>query len=128
LKIEYPVTFRNLLKAGISEDYSMGYASETGFRAGICIPFYFYDLERETTTGLLLIPFQVMDVTLQQYLELKPDEAWEEIQNLMNEVKNVNGTFVSVWHNESVNDRGHWKGWREVFEQMNQLGFRWTNE
>jgi hypothetical protein len=128
LKIEYPVTFRNFLKAGISEDYSLGYASETGFRAGISTPFYFYDLERETTTGLLLIPFQVMDVTLQQYLEHKPDEAWEEIQNLMNEVKNVKGTFVSVWHNESVNDRGIWKGWREVFEKMNQLGFRWANE
>jgi hypothetical protein len=69
-----------------------------------------------------------MDVTLQQYLEHKPDEAWEEIQNLMNEVKNVKGTFVSVWHNESVNDRGIWKGWREVFEKMNQLGFRWANE
>lgn len=128
LKIEFPTTFRNLIKAGIFEDYSLGYASATGFRAGICTPFYFFDLERDKPTDLLQIPFQVMDVTLQQYLELEPDQAWEEIENLMNEVKNVKGTFVSVWHNESVNDRGHWKGYREVFEKMNQLGFRWTGE
>ncbi len=128
LKIEFPTTFRNLMKAGIFKDYSLGYASATGFRAGICTPFYFYDLEREKTTELLQTPFQVMDVTLLHYLDLEPDQAWDEILTLMDEVKNVNGTFVSVWHNESVNDRGHWKGYREVFEKMNQLGFRWANE
>jgi len=128
LKFEFPRTFRNLIKTGIFEDYSLGYASETGFRAGICTPFYFFDLDRETTTDLLQIPFQVMDVTLQQYLKFKPEQALKEIQNLMHEVKKVKGTFVSVWHNESVNDHGIWKGWREVFEQMNRLGFKWENE
>lgn len=128
LKIEFPTTFRNLIKAGVFEDYSLGYASATGFRAGICTPFYFFDLERDKPSDLLQIPFQVMDVTLQQYLELEPDRAWEEIKSLMNEVKKVKGTFVSVWHNESVNERGNWKGYREVFEKMNQLGFRWTEE
>lgn len=128
LKIEFPTTFRNLLKVGIFEDYSLGYASSIGFRAGICTPFYFYDIERETTTDLLQIPFQVMDVTLQQYLRYKPDRAWDEIRSLMREVKETGGTFVSVWHNESVNDHGQWKGYREVFEKMNELGFRWTNE
>lgn len=128
LRIEFPATFRNLIKAGISKDYSLGYASEPGFRAGICTPFYFYDIERDKPTQLLMIPFQVMDVTLLHYLHLQADQAWEEIQDLMNEVKNVKGTFVSVWHNESVNDHGHWKGYLEVFENMNQLGFRWANE
>jgi hypothetical protein len=69
-----------------------------------------------------------MDVTLQQYLELTPDQAWEEIKSLMTEVRNVGGTFVSVWHNESVNEHGHWKGYRDVFVKMNELGFRWARE
>lgn len=126
LKIEFPTTFRNLVKAGIFEDYSLGYASAIGFRAGICTPFYFYDIEREAITDLLQIPFQVMDVTLQQYLRYKPDRAWDEVRSLMKEVKETGGTFVSVWHNESVNDLGQWKGYREVFEKMNDLGFRWA--
>ena len=54
--------------------------------------------------------------------------AFAEIENIMREVKEVGGTFVSIWHNETVNDLGEWKGYREVFEKMNQLGFKWANE
>lgn len=106
----------------------MGYASQSGFRAGICTPYYFYDLKKETATNLKIIPFQVMDVTLRDYLGLKPGEAIRKIEQLMEEVKNVGGIFVSIWHNETVNDSGHWEGYREVFEKMNQKGFEWANE
>ena len=106
----------------------MGFADQTGFRAGICTPFYFYDLENEIKTNLLIVPFQVMDGTLLHYVKLSPGQAFKEIQTLMNEVKNVGGKFVSIWHNETANDLGEWKGYREVFEEMNQLGFKWANE
>ena len=128
LRLSMPKSYRRLIKSGIQEDYTMGYSCTTGFRAGICTPYYFYDLERETTTNLLITPFQIMDGTFTHYLHLSPEKAWEEIQKIMHEVKNVGGTFVSVWHNETVNDKGIWKGYREVFEQMNKLGFSWANE
>ena len=128
LRLSMPKSYRRLIKSGIHEDYTMGYSCTTGFRAGICTPYYFYDLERETTTNLLITPFQIMDGTFTHYLHLSPEKAWEEIQKIMHEVKNVGGTFVSVWHNETVNDKGIWKGYREVFEQMNKLGFSWANE
>lgn len=127
LNLKFPKTCQNLIKAGISEDYTLGYPDQIGFRAGICIPFPFYDLQNETATNLLIVPFQVMDGTLRHYLNLSPDEAFEQIENIMNEVKKVGGTFVSIWHNETVNDRDEWKGFREVFEKMNRLGFKWTN-
>lgn len=128
LNLKIPKTYQNLIKAGITEDYTMGYSEQTGFRAGICTPYYFYDLEKESTTNLQIIPFQIMDGTLQQYLGLSPDDAWIEIEKLMQEVKSVGGTFVSIWHNETVNDLGSWKGFSEVFEKMNRLGFKWANE
>lgn len=128
LNLKFPETYQNLVKAGITEDYTMGFADETGFRAGICTPFYFYDLQNEVITNLLVIPFQVMDGTLLHYLALSPEKAFEEIKLIMNEVKQVGGTFVSIWHNETVNDLGEWKGFREIFENMNQLGFKWANE
>lgn len=128
LRLKFPRTYRRLLKAGIEEDFTMGYSAQPGFRAGICTPYLHYDLKREAATNLLITPFQVMDGTLRHYLGLGPDEAFKKIEEIMAEVKNVGGTFVSVWHNETVNDKGLWKGYREVFEKMNKLGFQWANE
>jgi hypothetical protein len=128
IKLKFPRTYRKLLKAGILEDYSMGYPSHTGFRAGICTPFYFYDLKNETATSLMIIPFQVMDVTLHDYMGLTANEAMNETENLMLEVKRVGGTFCSIWHNETLNENNDWKDYREVFMKMNKLGFEWANE
>ncbi len=128
LMLRFPKTYSRLRKAGIQEDYTMGYSTEPGFRAGICTPYYFYDLKNETITDLKIIPFQIMDGTLNNYLQLSPEKAYEEIEKIMIEVKKVGGTFVSIWHNETVNNLGRWKGFREVFEKMNQLGFDWANE
>ncbi|MEN8118465.1 MAG: polysaccharide deacetylase family protein [Bacteroidota bacterium] len=127
LRLSFPKTYNRLIKAGIEQDYTMGYSAQTGFRAGICTPYYFYDLKHETTTNLLIVPFQVMDGTLRLYMQLTPEQALEDIKNLMQEVKNVGGTFVSIWHNETVNDTGQWQGYREVFEKMNNLGFEWAD-
>ncbi|MBN1986205.1 MAG: polysaccharide deacetylase family protein [Prolixibacteraceae bacterium] len=128
LRLKMPVTYKRLLKNGISEDYTMGYSSHSGFRAGICTPYYFYDLKKERETKLRIMPFQVMDVTLRNYMQLSPEEAKKEIMDLMQEVKNVGGTFISIWHNETLNDLESWKGYREVFEEMNKTGFTWANE
>ena len=128
LRLTLPHSYRRLITCGIQEDYTMGYSCLPGFRAGICTPYYFYDLEQESTTNLRIVPFQIMDGTFTHYLHLSPDKAWQEIQKIMLEVKNIGGTFVSIWHNETVTDKGIWKGYREVFETMNKTGFQWANE
>ncbi len=128
LMLKFPKTYSRLRKAGITEDYTMGYSSQPGFRAGICTPYYFYDLKNEAITNLKIVPFQIMDGTLRNYMQLTPEKAFEEIEKIMLEVKKVGGTFVSVWHNETVNNIGRWEGYREVFEKMNKLGFEWASE
>lgn len=128
LRLKFPRNYRRLLKAGIKEDYTMGYSSHTGFRAGICTPYFFYDLKKETVTSLKINPFQVMDVTLRNYMGLTPEEAFREIENLIHEVKRVGGTFSAVWHNETLNEQNGWEGYREVFEQMIKTGFNQANE
>ena len=55
-------------------------------------------------------------------------EQGKSIEQLMLEVKKVNGTFISLWHNESLKDSGQWLGWRKVFEQILQTGLKFTNE
>lgn len=118
LKLHLPETYRNLLALDLMEDYTMGYAAEPGFRAGICTPFFFYDLDYETETKLLVYPFAVMDGTLRDYKDVGIEEAKAIIQSLIYEVKAVNGTFISLWHNESFSDQDRWKGWREVYTYM----------
>ena len=121
LILQFPSTYQNLISCGITEDYTMGYSSHTGFRAGTCTPFYFYDLSTEKETALVVYPFQVMDGTLNQYLKLSPLEAIERINRLNTEVRKVNGTFISLWHNESLSEMREWSGWREVYSALNSI-------
>lgn len=118
LILKLPDTYRRLISLGVHTDYSMGYASCIGFRAGTSMPFRFYDLMDECETQLLIHPFILMDVTLRQYLGLNPGEAIIRINRLVEKVKAVNGIFTSLWHNESLSEQGVWRGWRRVFESM----------
>lgn len=118
LKLTFPGTYRSLLEQDIQEDYSLGYASEIGFRASICSPFRFYDLDLDVSTKLTLVPFMLMDGTMKDYMKLSPEESIERAKQLIDEVKAVAGTFVTLWHNQSVNDREEWHGWRNVYEEI----------
>lgn len=122
LKLSLPETYRNLLYNDISHDYSMGYAEVPGFRASICTPFPFFDLDQDLPTNLMIHPFAVMDGTLHDYLKLTPQQANETISELINEVKKAGGTFMPLWHNASLNDIGEWKGWLDVYIKMAEAG------
>lgn len=98
----------------------MGYASLVGFRASICTPFNFYDLDNELETKLKVHPFAIMEGTLKYYMNIGPEEAMQHIKPLIDEVKRVDGTFISLWHNDSLNDQKFWKGWRRIYEEMIQ--------
>ncbi|MBL4708615.1 MAG: polysaccharide deacetylase family protein [Flavobacteriales bacterium] len=118
LKLSLPETYRNLLEADIEEDYTMGFASELGFRAGTCTPYSFYDLDEEVECKLTVFPFQVMEATLKYYLNLSVEDSIEAIKKIVDEIKSVNGTFVSLWHNESLSEEKEWNGWQKVYEEM----------
>ncbi len=117
LRLNFPETYRNLINLGITDDYTMGYAAQPGFRAGICDPFYFYDLDLETETNLIVHSFQFMEGTLKDYLYKNREQSLEIIKLLIDEVKAVDGTFMSLWHNESLSNAGAWKGWHEIYTE-----------
>jgi len=118
LKLTFPQTYRTLIENDITDDYTMGYAQITGFRAGTCTAFRFYDLDREEATPLLIHPFAVMDATLKYYMKMSPEESIPHIGKLIEEVKKVDGTFISLWHNESLSNYKQWTGWKNVYEEM----------
>lgn len=118
LKLQFPTTYRNLINLDITDDYSMGFAARPGFRAGICSTFNFYDLDLDTETTIRVHPFTFMEGTLRDYMNVEADQAMDIINPLIKEVKAVNGTFISLWHNESLSNDQRWVGWHKVYEEM----------
>ncbi len=128
LKLTFPETYRNLIAAGISEDYTMGYADDIGFRAGIATPYFWYDLEQEQATNLKIHPFAFMEVTIKDYLRLSPEEALVQVRPLIEATKEVGGTLITLWHNSTLTDSkatdetgSNWAGWRRVYESILEL-------
>ncbi len=118
LRLRFPDTYRALIAAGITDDYTLGYADQPGFRAGTCHPFRFFDLLQNELTGLTLHPLTVMDGTLCEYLQLDVPQAVACSEALIAEVRATGGTFIALWHNETLTDQGKWKGWRQVWQHQ----------
>ena len=109
LRVKFPETYRHFIKAGITDDYTMIYASQCGFRTGMCVPYKWFDLEKNEATSLTLHPSAVMEGTLRDYNKLSPEKAQELCLELMRQVKKHGGEFVSIFHNDSfVPEQKEW--------------------
>ncbi len=118
LKNKIPDVYRKLCELGIQFDFTMAYAEHPGFRAGICTPFFFFDLDKNEETNLSVVPLSIMDITIKKYLNLKHQEAIDLIDELIAVVKSVNGVFVSLWHNETFADKNHHTPMTELYEYL----------
>lgn len=121
LRFSIPESYRALIAAGIINDYSMGYAGHCGFRAGTAKPFLWFDLQKEQITKLRVYPFTYMDGTLNEYMKLSIEEAKVKVRELYKEVAVCGGNMIAIWHNETIGDYNHWKGWGEVLNYNLQL-------
>lgn len=118
LRFELPISYQSLIKQGITDDYSMGYGPHAGFRAGICTPFYFFNLRTNERTELKIHPIAFMDTTFTHYYRYNNREAMRTLRNIMKNVHEVNGTLYGLWHNSSFCEQKEWKGWRKIFEKV----------
>ncbi len=118
LKIKLPSSYEHLIEQGVEYDYSLAYTTSLGFRASTSMAFYFFDLLSNKSTKLRVQPPCLMDVTLRLAMQLKPEEAIKKIQELKASVMEVEGTFISIWHNSSFDEKEGWAGWDQVYEAM----------
>ena len=116
IRLNLPQTYRQLQKAGIEKDFSMGYGTVNGFRASVASSFYWYDLEKEESTGLMIFPFCFMDANAFYEEKLAPHQALAELMRFYQIIKQVNGMMVTIWHNNFLGTAQLFKGWREVYE------------
>ncbi|MGE0566919.1 MAG: polysaccharide deacetylase family protein [Bacteroidia bacterium] len=110
-----------LLNSGIKIDFSVGFASEIGYRAGTFTPFYHFDFNKEIPTELLRVPFVIMDGTYFIYSSSGSAQAIKDIESYSTEVKKLGGgLFVSVFH-ERTFDPQIAPGFNDVFEELVSL-------
>lgn len=118
LRFHVQSSYPRLVKHEIAEDYSLGYAAHAGFRAGMCTPFYFFNVRNNEQTSLRIFPFTFMDATFTHYYRSNNEQALEKIRDLMKSVYDVGGTMIGIWHNSSFTEEKEWKGWRSIFETV----------
>ncbi|RYZ17033.1 MAG: hypothetical protein EOO16_24835 [Chitinophagaceae bacterium] len=118
IRFTLPHSFRQLIAAGITDDYSMGYGSINGFRASVAVPFYWYDLERDEQTQLRLHPFCFMDANalFEQKQSITQTEA--ELNTCLETFRQWGGTFISIWHNSYLGSAPEYAGWPELYARF----------
>lgn len=115
IRFNLPGTFRQLVEAGITHDYSMGYGSINGFRASVASSFFWYDLEKEEATALKLHPFCLMDAN--SFFEQKQTslQSLNELQHFFKIIKEADGTMITIFHNTFLGDDEMFVGWKEIY-------------
>ncbi|PWT70298.1 MAG: hypothetical protein C5B59_20920 [Bacteroidetes bacterium] len=116
IRLKLPKTYQNLIRFGIDKDFSMGYGGANGFRASVASSFYWYDLENEKQTELMLFPFCFMDATSFYQKKISAQQTLQELMNYYHVIKKVNGLMVTIWHNNFLGLDPQFAGWKEVYE------------
>jgi hypothetical protein len=49
---------------------------------------------------------------------LKPAQALQKIKRLLEEVKKVNGLFISLWHNHTISQIDEHSEWKNIHDKM----------
>ena len=96
---------QQLVKAGYTDDFTMGFADEAGFRLQTTRAVRWINPSSLTVTNLTLHPLTVMDCTLSQenYMNLTEEEAYFLCERLIAKVKMHHGDLCLLWHNNSIN-------------------------
>ena len=113
-----PEGYKNMAELEFKNDYSLGYPEVYGFRAGTCTPFLFYDLNLEITTPLLLHPYSLNN---QAARFLKETEVERSVWEIMQNVKQVNGTLIAVFSNEDFSEYANAKRNYRILKNINEI-------
>ena len=115
LKLNFPTTYSSFARVGFSNDFSLQYYDLPGFRASTTNPFYFFDLENEIETKLLLNPVCATDRVLKIYK--KPIVARQVLEEITRYVKEVDGNMTLVLNNSIISDYSTNFKWKNMFKK-----------
>ena len=114
-KVFVPHTYRDLVDAEFTDDYSLGYTHHVGFRASTSFPFPFYDINLEVQQPIKVHPFAIYDYALQN-LRTK-EEVLTKLDGIYHNVKKAKGHLVMVFSNELLGGK-HKINWLELYQTL----------
>lgn len=123
IRMSLPDTYHQLLQAGISKDFSMGYGSINGFRASYCMPYPWYDLQGNQQTELRIYPFCYMEANSLFEQKFSPGEAFLQMEQYCTLTKQYNGTFITIFHNHLLTEQPGQIEWRNMYQQFLERNF-----
>lgn len=118
LRYRFPNTYRELELAGIRNEYSKCPVITTGFLTGMAVAYPWFDLHKNEKTTLMVHPTMAMDRSLQKYLKLSPDLAYERLCDDIAMTKKYHGHFNILIHNNTISETGDWHGWKNTFLEI----------
>ena len=136
-KIQYSKMFRahylrssiehmqRLVDAGYTDDFTMGFADQAGFRLQTCRAVRWINPMTMQLTRLTLHPLMIMDNTLSQanYMNLTEDEAYFLCERLIEKVQMHHGDLCLLWHNSNINDETYHRTlYPKVLQLLNGKG------
>ncbi len=104
LTVQPPYQPQYYTASGITDDFSMGYASVAGFRLGTCRAVKWINPANFEINPITLHPMTIMECSLsnENYMNLDYDEALIYSTKLITEVKKYGGELNLLWHNTSI--------------------------
>ncbi len=118
LRFRLPETYRELISAGILNEYSMGYGTINGFRASISTSFLWYDLELEQETPLRIHPFCFMDANSHFEQGQGIEESFSELLEFMETCKRFHCRMITIFHNHFLGTASEFRGWQELYSKF----------
>ena len=105
LRFEPSSCFKELDNSNVSEDSTLYYAEEEGFRCGTCHTFPVFDVQNRKALTLIESPLIFMETTFFSN-HYKNNNEKELIINrallLKERCKKVHGNFILLWHNSRL--------------------------
>ena len=121
LRINAVADLLALANAGITDDFSLGWADHIGFRFGTTRAARFINPATLELTNLTIHPLAIMDCTLSNdnYMGLGEEEAYYAAQQLIDKVRQHGGELVLLWHNNNLGkDTYHKQLYKEIIDYI----------
>lgn len=119
LRFSIPLTWNCLSKAGIRLDTTLGYSDENGFRAATTQAFMPFDIEKDSTINLYEVPLVIMDGIIMEK-GITFEEKWIRIKDILDKVKDFNGTVSVLWHQRVIYNIDYKKMYIRIMKYVNE--------
>lgn len=118
--------YSQLEAAGIKYDFSVGFSSEIGFRAGLAVPYLPFNHEKAIPSEVVEIPLIYMDRISHLSNET---EIFDKLYLVLEEVKKYNGCVSVLFHPESFAIDKRWlRFYEKLIKIIINLGADVSNE